>query len=457
MRSGALPSSFRDPSGFVYIQDGVLRRQVNEVYRPDYEHLMASGLYDSLVGDGLLVEHREVDAEATSDAFKVLAPQRVPFVSYPYEWCFGQLQAAALATLAIQSIALDHGMSLRDASAYNIQFLRGRPVLIDTLSFERLREGTPWIAYRQFCQHFLAPLALMSMVDVRLGQLSRLYLDGVPLNLASELLPGRSRLRPAIQLHIHSHGRSQDRHAGKPSRRDDVQGRFSLRAFRGLVESLRSAVEAMEWQPDSHWNSYYDEAESYSEEGHQDKLELVGSYLSILDPDSVWDLGANTGLYSRLATERGAHTVSFDMDPASVETNYRDATARKDPLMLPLVMDLANTSPAIGWRNRERMTLSERGPVDVVMALALVHHLAIGNNVPLPEIARAFRDYGSSLLIEFVPKSDPKVRLLLSSREDIFPGYDQAGFEAAFGEVFTVERRHQIRGSDRILYLMRAR
>lgn len=207
--------SFRDPSGFVFVRNHVLFRQVNQQYRVHYDHLMDSGLYQRLLGDGLLVPHTEADGAlaVSDDAYKVIQPEAIPFISYPYEWCFSQYKDAALTTLAIQKRALEFGMSLKDASAYNIQLLRGKPVLIDTLSFELYPEGQPWVAYRQFCQHFLAPLALMSYRDMRLGQLMSTYIDGIPIDLASTLLPFRSRFRLALLLHIHLHARSQRRYA----------------------------------------------------------------------------------------------------------------------------------------------------------------------------------------------------------------------------------------------------
>ena len=208
-------ASFRDPSGFLFTRDGVLYRQVNQVYAEDYRKLMDSGLYAKLVKAGLLIPHTEVDIEPANKklAFKVLCPEYVPFISYPYEWSFGQLKDAALATLSIQKRALKAGMVLKDASAYNIQFQRGKPTLIDTLSFEIYQEGEPWVAYRQFCQHFLAPLALMAYQDVRLSQLLRVYIDGIPLDLASELLPARTRWNLGLATHIHLHARAQKRYA----------------------------------------------------------------------------------------------------------------------------------------------------------------------------------------------------------------------------------------------------
>jgi len=192
--SGIVASSFRDPSGFVFWQDGAIYRQINTIYKEDYDRLMTSGLHKALVEEGLIVSHEEVALQSAAPqvAYKVIRPDQVPFISYPYEWSFSQLKGAALATLRIQRKALDFGMSLKDCSAYNMQFMKGKPVFIDTLSFEKYQEGSPWVAYRQFCQHFLAPLALMSHRDSRLGQLLRIHLDGVPLDLASKLLPRRT-------------------------------------------------------------------------------------------------------------------------------------------------------------------------------------------------------------------------------------------------------------------------
>jgi hypothetical protein len=459
-----VPSSFRDPSGFVFTRDGVLYRQVNLVHREHYDVLMGSGLYDELVEAGLLVSHEEIDPSpaATGDVYRVLRPERIPFVSYPYEWCFGQLKDAALATLRIQRTALDYGMSLRDASAFNIQFRGGRPVLIDTLSFETLPEGRPWVAYRQFCQHFLAPLALAGYRDVRLTQLARVHIDGIPLDLASRLLPFRARLRLPLLIHVFLHGRSQLRHQADASDAPPEAARrarpFTMQAFRGLIDSLEKAVARLSWRAGkSAWAGYYAEAESYTGEAMEHKQHLVSSFLDRVDARSAWDLGANTGLFSRFAAKRGIHTVSFDLDPAAVEANYAQVVREGEINVLPLVLDLANPSPGIGWENRERQALSERGPTDLILALALVHHLAIGNNVPLERLADFLGGLCTWLIVEFVPKSDPKVQGLLALREDVFPGYTQEAFERSFGERFDIQAGEQIKDSDRIMYLMRAR
>lgn len=450
-------ASFRDPSGFLFTQDGVLFRQVNQAYAADYDLLMKSGLYAALVKSGSLIAHKEVNQPAIDAklAYKTIQPEQVRFISYPYEWSFSQLQDAALLTLQIQRVALDKDMTLKDANAYNIQFHHGKPILIDTLSFEAYEEGKPWVPYRQFCQHFLAPLALMALKDIRLSQLLRVYIDGVPLDLASELLPGKTRFSIPLLTHIHLHASAQKRHANKAAPQPKPSKvKFSKIAMLGLVDSLEGAVRGLKWQPGgTEWGDYYD-ATNYTDSAFLRKKELVGRFLQSIKPASVWDLGANTGLFTRVASEMGIPAIAFDIDPTAVEQGYRDIRAQKEANLLPLVLDLTNPSPALGWANQERESLAQRGPVDVVMVLALVHHLAISNNVPLVELARFFASLGKHLIIEFVPKDDSQVQRLLSSRRDIFPDYTQVGFEEAFQTCFTIRAAESVEGSKRNLYWM---
>ncbi len=449
------PGSFRDPSGFIFERDGTLYRQVNRFYRADYDLLVGSGLDRALIDDGLLIPHREVDAEPSDRAsvYKVLRPDRVPFVSYPYEWCFGQLKAAALLTLEIQRRAMERGMSLKDASAFNIQFVGGRPIFIDTLSFEAYREGEPWVAYRQFCRHFLATMALMGRSDVRLNQLFRTSLDGVPLDLASRILPWKSRLDLRLLIHIHLHAGAENAYASGPPTK--VRG-FSRRALLGLVDSLAATVRSLRWEPrGTEWADYYG-ATNYTDAATIRKLELVSGFLDEARPSTVWDLGANTGRFSRLAADRGASTVAFDVDPACVERHFREVAGRGEANILPLRMDLTNPSPSLGWDHWERASMIARGPADVAMALALIHHLAITGNVPLGRVAAFLRRACHRLIIEFVPKDDSQARRLLASRADVFEDYSKEGFERAFAEHFTIDRAQPIVESGRTLYLMHA-
>ncbi len=452
-----LGASFRDPSGFLFRRGPVLYRQVNQRYREDYDRLMQSGLYEQLTAKGRMVAHEEVDVEPAAPelAYKVIEPQPLAFISYPYEWSFSQLKDAALLTLRLQKLALEHDLSLKDASAYNIQFHNGRPILIDTLSFERYKEGEPWVAYRQFCQHFLAPLALMAYKDVRLSQMLRVYMDGIPLDLTGALLPTRSRLNFGLATHVHLHASSQKRYAGEGIAQGSQGGRQMGRtALLGLVDSLEATVRGLNWKPaGTEWGDYYQDT-NYSAAAFEEKKGIVAEFVQRIRPASVWDLGANTGVFSLVAAEQGARVISFDIDPAAVEKNYLDGKQRKEKRILPLVLDLTNPSPGIGWANQERDPLLARGPADAVLALALVHHLAISNNVPLPLLADFFSWAGQWLVVEFIPKSDLQVQRLLTSREDIFSNYTREDFEQAFSEKFCLRDVREIEGSQRVLYLM---
>ena len=355
-QSLTLPASFRDPSGFLFADGWTLYRQVNPVYAENYDRLMESGLYDKLVKAGLLIPHQEMkQAPAGREAaYKILQPEIIPFISYPYEWSFSQYKTAALATLSIQKRALKAGMTLKDASAYNIQFLHGKPVLIDTLSFEMYQEGQPWVAYKQFCQHFLAPLALIAKKDVRLSQLMRVYIDGIPLDLASQMLPNSTRLNFGLLTHIHVHASAQKRYADAEIAQAKTRSSMSKRAMIGLIDSLRTAIKKLSWKTGgTEWGNYYD-ITNYSNIAFEHKKDLLADWVEQVKPEIVWDLGANNGEFSRIASSMGIFTISSDIDPTAVEQNYRRVRREEEKHLLPLILDLTNPSPALGWSNQER-------------------------------------------------------------------------------------------------------
>ena len=452
-------ASFRDPSGFMFSRNGRMFRQVNKCYKTDYDLLHSSGLFKKLVTSKLLVGHNEESISPAKPplAYKIIEPVKVPFISYPYEWCFSQLRDAALCTLRIQELALKFCMSLKDASAYNIQFCNGRPILIDTLSFEAYKEGKPWVAYRQFCQHFLAPLALMAKTDIRLSQLLRVYIDGIPLDLASSLLPRLTWFNFGLLAHIHLHARAQSKYADADIKEIKDDRRMSKQSLLGLFDNLTITVKKLKWKPEgTEWGDYYD-ITNYSETAFKQKKDLISEWLGRVSPKWVWDLGANRGIFTRLASDLGIPSISFDIDPAAVEQNYRQVKSGKEKQILPLVLDLTNPSPSLGWHNRERVSFSQRGPADMVFALALIHHLAISNNVPLTQLANFFHDMGKWLVIEFVPKGDSQVQKLLKSRLDIFDHYTREDFEKVFGSQFTIHEKVKLRESERYLYLMESR
>ena len=446
-------SSFRDPSGFLFFENEVLYRQINQEYKNEYEHLMDSGLYKRLVDSKLLIPHTEADMISPNKEklYKIIKPEPIPFISYPYEWCFSQLKNAAITTLEIQKIALDYNMTLKDASSYNIQFRQGKPILIDTLSFEKYQEGQTWKPYKQFCQHFLAPLALMSQKDIRLNQLFRIYIDGIPLDLADKLLPSKKLYMFSLLSHIHLHAKSQKHYENKDIK---IKTRKMPRnSFVGIIESLHSGIKKLKWTPEkTEWGDYYNDT-NYSQGSFEEKKQTVSKFLDKTKAKLVWDLGANTGIFSRLASKKDIETISFDIDPAAVEKNYLTCIQEADTKLLPLLLDLTNPSSSIGWNSVERNSFVERGPADVVIALALIHHLTISNNIPLFNLAEFFHGICNYLIIEFIPKTDSQVKRLLLTREDIFVDYNQQNFENEFKKFFSIYESKKLNNSERTLYL----
>ena len=446
-------SSFRDRSGFLFYYENEIYRIINFSYKKQYEKFMNSELYQKLEEKNLIITHSEIEnLDIDCDYYKIIKPEKIPFISYPYEWSFSQLKDAALLTLRIQKAAMKYGMTLKDGSAFNIQFHNGHPIFIDTLSFEIYEEGQIWKPYKQFCQHFLAPLALISKKDVRLNLLSKIFIDGIPIDLAAKLLPKTTFGNFGLMAHIHAHAKSQKHYEDKDAK--IKQKTFSKRSFEGLIESLKSSIEKMAWNEDNtEWGDYYSDT-NYTEKSFEEKKQFISLAIDQVKPKLVWDMGANTGVFSRLASTKGINTISYDIDPLAVEKNYLSSSQNSEQNILPLILDLTNPSSGIGWNHDERMSIMQRGPADMVFALALVHHLAISNNVPLNKLAEFFSQISKFLIIEFVPKSDSQVKRLLLTRDDIFENYDEKNFEIEFSKFFKIINSKKILDSERTIYIM---
>ena len=457
-------ASYRDPSGFIFRCDGQLLRQINTVYAADYAALNETGLYTELVEHALLIPHDEVDVPAPDPtlALRIIRPRELAFISYPYEWSFSQLKDAALCTLDIQKRAMARGLSLKDASAFNIQFDGEKPLLIDTLSFERYTEGQPWAAYRQFCQHFLAA---RPDGDGR-------YSDSTGCSsTTSTAFPSTWQLETAFAISFTIENRLAGsspcpRGNGSQACRQHIEAtssppaalqQISKMQLLGIIDSLESAISGLNWKPaGTEWADYYQDT-NYTASGMQQKHKVVSDLIAAASPSTVWDLGANTGEFSRLASNKQISTLAFDIDPAAVEINYQRVKSNAETHLLPLLMDLTNPSPAAGWAHAERMSLEHRGPADLLLALALVHHLAISGNLPLGHVADFFARLGKRLIIEFVPKNDSQVQRLLVVRKDVFDAYTIGAFEAEFGRYFVIDQKVLVEDSSRVIYLMTRR
>lgn len=450
-----IAGSFRDPAGEVYQQEDRIFRTINPCYQAHYEKFVASGLKQALEEAGVLIPSRECIPH-TGNAWKLLQVTRVPFISYPYEWCYSQLRDAALLTLEIQRIAMKHGMTLKDASGFNIQFLNGKPVLIDLLSFEEYVPGKPWVAYRQFCKHFLAPLALMSYADFRLSGLLRSHIDGIPIDLAARLLPLKACFSPGIFWHLCLHAAVERRSSGKAGIHKAKSASVSKESLESLVDTLSATVRRIKspFQV-TEWADYYDHT-NYSAEDQNRKQQVVAEVVERLRPGLVYDLGANTGIMSRIAAKASALVVAADIDHQAVERHYAHCRSSRITNVLPLVFDLSNPSPAIGWDCCERMTLPERGRADLVMALALVHHLVVGNNLTFSMVAEYLAKLGRYCLIEFIPPEDSQFQQLAALRTPQALRYGLDEFQKAFSAMFEFLEVFPLQDGKRSLYLLRA-
>jgi len=441
-----IPSSYRDPAGFVVYDSGVFKRVVTSRGLKDYREFIKSGLYEDLVSCDLLISHYEEPLANSALGELLLVPEQIPFISYPFEWSFDELRDAALVTLKIQQRALARGFMLKDASAYNVQFLASRPVFIDTLSFTRY-EGGPWPAYEQFCRHFLGPLFLMRYRSPDAARFLKVELDGFRLERVSRSLPLRSWLNGGALLHIHLHARAL-RH--KPQAGGEPLG--SNAHLPQLIASLRRTIENMPRPAaEAHWTGYYSEWRFYSPAARESKRELVQELVYRVKPNLVYDLGANTGLFTREAAAAGALCIAFDKDADCVNRLYLEERSKSDSLILPLVMDLENPSPPLGFGLNSTMSLLERPQADLVMCLGLLHHLRVSGNLPMVRIAHFLARLGRKLLIEFIPPSDPAI-MTLSRRSD-FDDFNVAGFLKAFSSRFRLEATRPLACSQRVLYL----
>ena len=445
------PASFRDPAGFVLIHDGQLYRQVNRTYAPVFEQLMQSGFDQKLIAEGHLIPHEVVSPVPVADpeAAYWLKPERLPFISYPSEWSFDMLRDAALLTLQIQQQAIEAGWSLKDATPYNVQWKEGRPVFIDTLSFEPYQEK-PWVAYRQFCQQFLAPLLIMHYCKKHLPELYRAWPDGIPADLAPRLLPWRSRWSVHVALHIHLQARYARREAVATEK---IIGLSKARLQR-LLLSLQTLIKSLKTPAsDTEWASYYEEA---SQRGvYLEKKEaLIRQWLEEAGPlRGAADLGANDGRFAEILGASSGYVIAADIDPACINRLYRRQQNKEaDPRLFPVVQDLALPSPNCGAADRERQSFQSRLRTDLILALALIHHLAIGRKMPFAMMAEWLAPMAPDLIIEFVPPEDEKAAQLLNRLEGLPPAYSQELFEASFSMLYNLYKKSPVDGSVRTLY-----
>ena len=459
----AEPGSFRDRESRVFEYHGRIFRALSPTALADWEALAKTRVFATLTESGRLprterVTFDERELRDLSPRFVgVLEHEALPFVSYPYEWSFSMLRAAALLTLDVLDAALEEGMKLKHASAYNVQFRGSQPQFIDLGSFESWRPGEPWVGYRQFCQHFLYPLLLEAYKGVPFQPWLRGALDGIEPAAMAGVMSARDLMRAGVLTHVVLQAKLARHSSTSSVRRDLAASGFSkemivnnVGAVRRLIERLRPRRERSQW-------SDYAETHSYDSSDAAAKRALVSRAVTASDAKTVWDLGSNTGEFSLLAAQSADRVIAMDGDEVAIDRFYQRLAAGRASKILPLVVHLHDPSPGLGWRNRERRDLASRGRPDLTLALALAHHLVISNNIPLADLFEWLQSLGGHLVIEFVSKQDPMVQKLLLDKIDNYDDWDEAVFERQLMARFEVIERVGLGSGTRFLYFARSR
>ncbi|MEM7086137.1 MAG: class I SAM-dependent methyltransferase [Bacteroidota bacterium] len=449
-------ASFRDPSGYIFHDGDTLRRVVNPIYFPQYHKLRDSGFFQTLIKKELLIGHEET---AASEESIILTPEPIPFITNPYEWSFEQFKHAALLTLQIQKYALTKGFILKDASAYNVTFHKGKPIFIDTLSFDFYEENTPWRAYKQFITHFFGPLVLAKYHGTEIFKMLQTHIDGLPVKLIASLLPAKTKLSSTLYTNIHLLAKMENKHS-EDYKAETKVAKLSKKAQDNILTNLFNFVKKLELNEASEWGDYYEKT-NYNDQAFEAKKELIKEWVLPMNIEKLIDVGGNDGTFARTVLKDVKDVLVTDIDANAVGYNYHQVQKNGEQNMLPFVCDVLQPAPGIGFNNTERNSLIERlknyAP-DVTLALALIHHITLSGNVPFEKSAEFFAKFSENLIIEFPKREDSWVEsLLVRKREFInhFDFYNEADFEKGYSKHFKLEKKEAIPGTKRILYLFK--
>lgn len=454
MTEGRNSSSFRDPSGYVFAENNKIKRQINPIYFDQFNKLTASGFYDSLIQKKYLIPHT---IESLSPEKIIIEATKIPYISYPYEWSFLQYKHAALLTLRIQKMCLEQGFTLKDASAFNITFHQGKPVFIDTLSFDFYKENNPWLAYKQFIMHFLGPLVLSKYYGLDFLKSLVVELDGIPLDKLSKLLPKKSYLNPIILTNIHLLAKYDK---GFQSDKTTTKNNLSKKSQLKLIDGLSDFISNLTVNQNTEWDHYYNQT-NYNEQSYLLKKQFTKEWFTAINAKKIIDIGGNDGTFSRELIQEAELLVVADVDANAVEQNYKQILKNKEKNILPIVVDVLNPIPNLGFNNQERFSFIDRIKaleLDGCMALAVIHHITLSGNIPFEFSAPFFASLAPNLLIEFPTRNDSWVQFLLESKRDFkehFDFYNEENFEKVYSNYFEIVKKETIPQSDRILYNLR--
>jgi len=458
------PGSFRDPCNQILYRDGQVFRTLDDESAAHWHQLRQTRFFQALVERGAVVateteDRPAVRAEALTGRWsELLRHERIPFISYPYEWTFGMLKDAALLHLGVLEDALENGWTLKDGSAYNVQWRGQQPVFIDVSSFEPYRPGDSWIGYRQFCMMFLIPLLLKTHRGIDTASLLRGDLEGIDPEDALKFISIRDMFRRGVLSHIYLHARLQARARQNKAAAASAPSKWTIRQTREMtlrmVQSLKRLVEKLERRDiRTSWSSYED-THSYDEASFSEKRDFVERHVRGRRWPIVYDLGCNTGTFARLCSEHADCIVAIDQDELAVDKLYRRIRTPAPGNITPLVMQLSNASPEQGWRGRERKSFEHRARPDLILCLALIHHMVISANIPLRDFLEWIREFDARVILEFVGPDDEMTLQLLRNRRTIHPDYTQEHFEAVAESMFDILDSAPLKNGRRRIYLL---
>jgi hypothetical protein len=445
--------SYKDTAARVFIKNNKYYRYIFNEYKTEYDHLMQSGLYEALVQKQLIIEHEEISIDVSdNNIYKLLYPTQIPFQSYPFEWSYIQWRKAILAYLRINHIALQYGMILKDATPYNFYLTGGKALMFDTSSFMFFKENDSWIAYRQFCEEFFGPIALMHYNGAKWSKLTMSSLRGLPLDFISKQLPLKSWFNLSTLVHIHLHGKYSGNIA-KTETKNATQKGFSVEKIKSLNKMLFSTIT--KWtKPHAlkhHWVNYYEndiESVAYL----ADKERIIREWLSGIKPASVLDIGANTGMFSYIAAEYTNRVIAIEMDEICVDEIEENISGGN---ITTLIGEVSSPTPNLGLNNNEFTSIIQRAKSDMLIGLAVIHHLYFTNYLSFNNISEYFANISNLyVIIEFINKEDSKVKIISENKILKLEAYSEINFEQAIISNFKILQKHKIENSVRTLYLL---
>ncbi len=451
-------SSFRDPSGAIFIDEGQVKRVINPIYFKQYNALKSTGFFNKLFKSGLLIKHEEL---SVSESEIIIQPEQIPFITYPYEWSFNQYKEAALLTLKLQKFALENNYILKDATAFNVTFHKGKAVFIDTLSFDFYIENTPWRAYKQFITHFLGPLLLAHYHGAQSLKLMSNFIDGIPVKMLSTMLPFKTKLNPFLYSNVHLLAKFEDKH------NEDYKGEaktssLSKKGQLNIIESLYDFIKKLQLKEYSEWGEYYDKT-NYSNDAFLQKSKIINNWITNLKAKTVIDIGGNDGTFVRKIESSLDQALVCDIDNNAVDYNYKQVKQNKEQFMTPFVLDVLNPSGAIGFNNKERFSFVKRikefSP-DASLALAVIHHMTLSGNITFDMSASFFASFSKYLIIEFPKREDSWVERLLKTKGEFkahFDFYNLNNFIESYTKYFDIEEQIEIEDSKRTLFLLKVK